>query len=268
MPVSAPKSARNSSESPGELRATLGQHLEELRVRLFRIVLILGIGIAIGWFVEKDVYNYLNDVVAKSVPDGIKYTEAFKNFTEAFFLKLKLSFYIGLILTLPLTAMQLWGFISPGLKPAERRPLRIVVPISTLLFLLGAVISWMITPVTIQWFVEYVGEFPGVEVIQEPAFLIFFILKMMLAFGIGFQLPLVVFFLAKLGIVTPEGMMRHWRQSTVAVVVTSAILTPSGDIPTLVLMALPLLVLFFGSVFAAKWTSKKSARLDELNDLD
>jgi len=268
MPLLARKPQRNSSDHPEELRATLGQHLEELRVRLFRIAVILFVGICGAWFFEPYLYDQLNNLAAKGIPEGVKYKEAFRSVTEAFFLKLKLSFYISLVATLPLTVLQLWGFIAPGLRPHERRPLKIVVPLSALLFLLGASLAWIITPVTIGWFVDYVREFPGVEVIQEPAFLIFFIVKMMIAFGIGFQLPLVVFFLTKVGIITPDGLMRYWRQSTIAVFVAAAVITPSGDPFTMLLMAVPLTSLFFASVFAAKITSRKSARSDELNDLD
>ncbi len=268
MPILARKPTRNSSDTPEELRATLGQHLEELRVRLFRIVAILAGGIAIAWWYEPYFYDQLNNLAAQGIPEGVKYKEAFRSITEAFFLKLKLSLYISLVGTLPLTVMQLWGFIAPGLRPNERRPLKIVVPISTLLFLFGAWLAWFITPITIGWFVDFVKEFPGVEVIQEPAFLIFFIVKMMIAFGIGFQLPLVVFFLTKVGIITPDALMRYWRQSTLGVFVAAAIITPSGDPFTMLLMAVPLTTLFFASVIAAKITSRKSARSDELNDLD
>lgn len=268
MPLLTRKPARNSSDTPEELRATLGEHLEELRVRIFRIVAILLVGLVIAWYLEPYFYDQLNNLAMKGVPKGIQYSEAFRTLTEAFFLKLKLSFYLSLVGTLPLTVVQLWGFIAPGLRPHERRPLKIVVPLSVVLFVIGASIAWLITPITIGWFTSYVGEFPGVQVIQEPAALIFFIVKMMIAFGIGFQLPLVVFFLTKVGIITPDGLWRYWRHSTVGVFILSAVITPSGDPFTMLMMAIPLSSLFFASVVAARITSKKSGQIDELNDLD
>ena len=139
IPQRAPgNQVRSSSEPVEELRATWGEHLEELRIRLFRIAALLAIGTIIGWWQFDNVYAFLRDMAVKSLPKDVIYEEAFRSFTEAFFLKLKLSFYLGLIITLPFSVLQRWGFVSPGLRPNERRPFKIVAPLSILLFLVGA----------------------------------------------------------------------------------------------------------------------------------
>lgn len=259
--------ARNSSDDPEEFRATLGEHLEELRGRLFKVILLLVVGMTIGWFLEPVVYEKLAALVREFMPKEMEYKEAFRNVTEPFMLKLKMSFYLGLILTLPFCVLQLWGFIAPGLKASEKKPLKVVAPLSVFLFLLGAFFCWLIIPSAFAWFIGYIKEFPGTAVFQEPGTMVFFILKMLLAFGIGFQLPLVVFFLAKIGILTPESIRHYWKQATVGIFFGSAILTPSQDIFSMLMMAIPMTVLFFLSMAAVRITGNKE-RAAELDALD
>jgi sec-independent protein translocase protein TatC len=259
--------ARNSFGDPEEFRATLGEHLEELRQRLFRVVALLAVGLVIGWFIEPYVYAELVKLAEKAIPKGQDYKEVFRHLTDPFFLKFKLAFYIGLILTLPFSVFQLWGFVSPGLKPHEKRPVKILVPFSAVLFFGGAGFCWWCLPAAFEWFFSFLADFRGVALYQEPGSIVFFIVKMLLAFGIGFQLPVVVFFLGKIGIITPETIIRYWRQYAVGIFVVAAIITPSGDWFTMTAMALPLTLLFFISIFAVKITQKK-ARDPELNELD
>ncbi len=259
---------RNSSGDPEEFRATLGEHLEELRQRLFRVVALLAVGLTVGWFIEPWVYNALSELARDNIPQGIEYKETFRHITEPFFLKFKMAFYIGLVLTLPFCVYQVWGFVAPGLKPAERKPVRILAPISVLFFFGGAVSCWFILPAGFQWFTEFVKEFPGVALYQEPGTMVFFIVKMLLAFGVGFQLPLVVFFLGKVGVLTPESVLRYWKQYVVGIAVFAAVITPSGDWFTMGAMAVPLVVLFFASVFAVRITNRKAVRDPALDDLD
>jgi sec-independent protein translocase protein TatC len=257
---------RNTSGDPEEFRLPLGEHLEELRQRLIRIVIFLLAGSVIGWFLQPMVYGHLSDLARELMPANVPYREAFRNVTEPFMLKLKLSVYIGLVLFFPFCVLQLWGFVAPGLTPAERKPFRIVAPLSVLFFALGAYFCYMILPSAFGWFVSYLSEFPEVEIIQEPGTLAFFIMKMGLAFGVAFQLPLVVFFLAKVGVLAPSTISSYWRQATVVIFLGSAFLTPSADIFSMLMMAVPMTVLFFGSILAVKLTNRKRpAELDELD---
>jgi sec-independent protein translocase protein TatC len=275
MPVDTKRSwkkkKRNSSGDPEEFRATLGQHLEELRDRLIRIALYLVVGWVIGWILQEPVYDYLDSYIKRNlvVPPGVKIIEIFLHATEAFLLKLKLAFMIGLGLSTPLLIRELWGFVSPGLKPNERKPFKFVFPVSILLFGIGAFFCWIIIPPALNFFLAYVADFHGAELHQEVGTLIFFVLKMMLAFGVGFQLPLVVFILGKVGIVGPDVMVRYWKQATVAIFFLAAVLTPSQDIFSMLMMALPLSFLFAVSVYAVRLTTRKTvSSVPELNDLD
>lgn len=266
-------SKRNSSDDPEEFRATLGEHLEELRDRLLRILLIITGGWVVGWFIEPPLYTTLSNLVRDAVPPNLLeagvYSEAFRNATDAFMLKFKLSFMLGLGLTLPLLVLQLWGFVKPGLKPSERKPLRFMAPFSVVLFAIGAFFCWLVLPSAFQWFFSFMEEFPGTKMIQEPGTMVFFILKMMMAFGIGFQLPLVVFMLGKVGLIGSDTLVQYWRQATAMIFLAAAILTPSQDAFSMLMMAVPLSLLFILSVMAVRFTTRNSrSSSPELDDLD
>src|SRR5579864_1557469 len=114
------KPARTWSDDPEEFRATLVEHLEELRDRIVRSLLFLGVGWIAGWYLEAPIYSRLNGIITDAIhhrlPPGTDFRIVFHNATEPFFLKLKLSFMIGLVIAFPFIVVQLWSFIAPGLK--------------------------------------------------------------------------------------------------------------------------------------------------------
>lgn len=221
-----------------------------------------------GWIYSMRVFNYLEDIVQNSIPADVPYQPVFTTLPGPFMLQMKMAFYIGLFVTIPFTVYQLWGFIAPGLRPRERKPVKIVAPISAVLFFLGAGLCWFILPATVAWFASFMGNFADTELMLEAGTMVFLLVKMMLSFGVGFQMPLVVFFLAKLEIITPDAMMKYWRHAVVGVIIAAAVITPGGNPFVLAMMSLPLIALFFISVAAARWTLRKRKDDDELNDLD
>lgn len=263
---------RNSSDDPEEFRAPLSEHLEELRTRIIRSVALLVVGWILGWFLEPYLYAALNSSLSKAItenlPKGAQYSEAFRNATEMFMLKLRLSFMLGLAITFPLILLQMWAFVAPGLKRAERQPLQRLAPYSVALFGIGAFFAYLILPSAFRWFIAFLESFPGTSLIQEPGSMVFFSLKMMLAFGIAFQLPLIVFMLGKLGLLTAEALIQYWRQAVVVIFFASAALTPGADPISMFMMAVPLVILFAISVYAVKITTKLPARDPALNELD
>lgn len=260
---------RGFSGEPEELRATLAEHLEELRGRLFRIITALMITMVIGWFVYPSLTQAMYDLAKQAVPKGLVFQWAITDHSAAFFLQLKFSFYIGVLIALPYAIFELYGFVKPGLRPHERKPLRTIVPISLVLFCVGAYLAWFILPITIAWFLGFVGGLPtGTVVNQDPEKFIMFQTWMIVAFGLGFQLPLITFFLAYIGIISPDVMGRYWRQATVGVFIVAATITPGGDIPSMMIMAVPLTLLFFASVTVAKWARGRNKADDGLDNLD
>lgn len=235
-----------------------------------RILAFLIVGMVIGWFYSLDVYYFLEGIVQTNMPKGIPYEAIITTLPGAFFLRFKMAFFIGLFIALPFGIHQIWGFVSPGLRPKERRPIKILAPVSTLLFFFGAWMCWWVLPPTINWFGSFMVGLKDTKLMLEAGTMVFLLIKMILSFGVGFQMPVIVFFLARFEIITPESMMKYWRHAILIVVVGSAMITPSSDPFSMSVMAVPLIGLFFVSVFAARYTLKKSkSKQDaELDDLD
>lgn len=270
MALPSPDKERNSSTTIDELRLTLGEHLEELRGRLFRVAgYVLAGGVA-GWFLVKPFWSLVETWVIEPLrKDGTNVTVTM-GVTEGFTFWFRLAMTIGLVIAMPLIVWEIWGFIKPGLKPNEQKPIRTIVPVSVGLFFLGSFLGWLIMPPTMAWFMSLTTQFKGTLVLQSAADIVYFTAKMVLAFGLGFQLPLIVFFLARIGLVSADTIWRYWRQVTVAVFTISAIITPSGDPFSMMVMAVPMTALFFGSIAAAKLSlGKRSAIQDDVfNNLD
>jgi len=262
--------SRNSSGEPEEFRATLIEHLDELRARLVRSIQVIAIGWLIGWFAEPYVYEFFNNIVKAglkdSLPKGAEYKEVFSHFTQMFIFKMKMSFIIGLVLAMPIVMTQLWGFIAPGLREKEKRPLKRIAPFSIALFFMGTVFCWFCLPAAISWFVSYLAEFPGASLFQEPGSMVLFLVKLLLAFGLGFQLPVIVYGLGAIGLLSAQTLAKYWRHGTVFVFILSAILTPSNDPLTMLMMAIPLSILFMISVWAVKIVQRKKVRVIENPD--
>lgn len=255
---------RKFSGDPEEFRLTLIEHLEELRDRLIKSIAILMIFSVIGWFIEPYLYGYMNHMIDSAVtpnlPKGTVYKEVFHNAMDAFLLQLKLAFIIGVVFAFPFIVLQLWAFIGPGLKPSERQPFARLGPLSFGLFVLGAFFCWMITPATLIFFTQFLASFPGTDLYQEAGSLTFFVLKMMLAFGVAFQLPLVVYVLGALELLSAATLLKYWRQTTVAIFIIAMVITPSQDPLSMTVMAVPLCILFMISAYAVKVSQERKRK--------
>lgn len=252
---------RSLPENPEDFRATLVEHLDELRTRLIRSVLVILVGWAVGWVIEPKLYEILNRVVTRNIESALNGKAtiiwAFTNTLDPFTLKIKLSFLVGAILAVPFVVLQLWGFIKPGLKPSERKPIERIAPLSVVLFAMGVGFCCVILGPALRWFATFLIEFPNTQLIQNPATIIAFCMKMMLAFGVGFQLPLIVWVLGALNLLSAATLIKYWRHSSVVIFFAAAILTPSNDAFSMLMMAIPMVLLFMISVFAVRTTQRK-----------
>jgi sec-independent protein translocase protein TatC len=273
MPLLLPraKPGRSPSDNPDEYRLTLFEHLEELRDRLIRSVLALVLGVVAGWFLEPYVYATIEGMADRAIRPELERRHVGLNFvfhsaTDAFMLQMRLAALIGLVIVIPYLIVQIWGFVSPGLKPNERKPFKQLAPFSVVLFFVGAGFCWMIMPKALTWFVSYFDNFKNTMLNQEAGTLTFFTLKMMAAFGIGFQLPLIVYGLALAGLLTGEALMQNWRQAATGIFVAAMVITPSNDLFSMLAMAIPLVLLFGASVVAVRFLEKKRGKLAKPDD--
>lgn len=245
----------NEPHDPDERKAELTEHLAELRTRIIRAIAYCAAGMGVLYVTYHPVYRVLSDPILRALPNA-KFI--FTNFTEPFFLKLQISVVGGLIAAAPFVMLELWGFIAPGLTRMERRGVRLVAPMSIVLFLVGAASAFLVMPMAIRWFLSYMPDVPGAVLYQNPLTYIVFTIKMMLAFGLVFQLPVALLFLGKVGIISSGQMIRYWRQITVGLFTGAMIIAPSNDIVTMLALAVPLTGLFIGSIWLVKLVEPKA----------
>jgi sec-independent protein translocase protein TatC len=216
-------------------------HLEELRKRLILCVVVIIIGSAIAYKLVPSVLQSLIKPVGKLV---------FINPTEAFWVNLKLSLMIGAYFSLPVIFYQIWKFIARGLRKNERGSILPLAVISFLLFNFGAWFCYLfIVPLGIKFLLSY--SLGIIEPMISVNSYLTFITVMLLSFGLIFELPLIIGFLTRLGIVSPKGLIKYRRLAIVVIFIIAAVLTPP-DIFTQTSLALPLLLLYEVSILVAK----------------
>ncbi|MCW3059667.1 MAG: twin-arginine translocase subunit TatC [Capsulimonas sp.] len=251
-------------EGPEEKRAELTEHLAELRTRLIRACVYCAVGMVVMYILSGPVYTVLSAPVLNAIKQasakngtvggGILFT----SFTEPFFLKLQISMVGGLVIAAPFILLELWGFISPALTPTEKRAVTLVAPMSVLLFIAGVSCAFFILPMAVHWFLSYLSDIPGAVLFQNPLTYVVFVIKLMLVFGILFQLPVLLTFLGKVGLITSAMMIKYWRQIAVGLFTVSMVVAPSNDPGTMLALAVPLTILFFVSILLVKWVEPKT----------
>src|ERR1043166_9843024 len=193
-----------------EKRLELTEHLAELRSRIIRAILYVVVGASLCYFYFKPIYSFLfRPMQHAMLVHKADWKIVFTHFTQPFFGVLKVSFVAGLIAVSPFVTMELWGFIAPALTKDEKKPLRYVAPLSVVLFVAGVALAYWVSQFAIEWFTSYVIWFPNGVLYQEPDTYVMFMLKMMGIFGAVFQLPVILMFLAWVGILRSEGMKKH-----------------------------------------------------------
>jgi sec-independent protein translocase protein TatC len=259
-------------DDPEAFRMSFVEHLDDLRKRIIICVVCLGIAMVIGWFLFDPLFEAIFNQVKAGLPKSwLKdFRPVFTAPGEAFMLKMRLSFILGLIVSAPLITFQLWGFVAPGLKEKERKPFRIIIPFSVFLFFLGGFFSWMITPATIGWFASIQMEsFANSQNLPRPEPYIMLVAGLIFGFGISFQLPLVVYYLVRAELLEVNTLMKNWRQAVVVIFIVAATFTPGADPFSMLMMAIPLCVLFMLSVLAARYSMRNDAKKNlEAEEID
>jgi sec-independent protein translocase protein TatC len=247
-----------------EKTAELTEHLAELRTRIIRAAVYAVVGMILVYIFENRLFSVLARPIIETLqqrhvatygngPGGF----VINNFADAFFIKLQISTVGGLVLAAPLIVLELWGFIAPALTPGEKKGVHFVAPMSVVLFLLGVACAYLVLPMAVRWFLSYMADIPGVTLMQNPLTYVVFTVKMLLAFGLVFQLPVILMFLGKVGIITSKLMVQYWRQIAVGLFTVAMVVAPSNDPGTMLSLAIPLTLLFFGSIGLVKMVEPK-----------
>lgn len=228
---------------PGDGRMSLMEHLIELRMRLIRIAIAVAIGSVLGWLLYDAVFTFLREPLVELAKDpNVDDKLLVLDPLEGFMLRIKMSAYIGLALAMPFVLWQIWKFISPGLYQNERRYATAFVASATFLFALGAAIAYLTLPQALS-FLQAVG---GDDLYYQysPQKYLMLIVYMMLAFGIGFEFPILLVALQLVGVIKPDHLRQFRRFGWVIIFVIAAVITPSADPISLFALALPMCLFY------------------------
>lgn len=240
-------------------RMSLMEHLVELRSRLIKCFIAIAVGALAGWLLYKPVLSLLMDPL-RDLADDPNVSDKFISFDplEQFMLRIKMSTYLGIALAMPFLLWQIWAFIAPGLYQNERRYAGAFVGSATVLFALGATIAYFTLPQALGFLQSVGGDDVQYQYTTENYIML--ILYMMLAFGVGFQFPIVVVFLQLIGLVEPQQLSRFRRFAVVIIFAVAAVITPSADPISLVALALPMVLFYEISILIGRLIGRRRRR--------
>ena len=242
-----------TTETTEDHKMSLTEHLVELRIRITRSLIALGIGFG-GCYYYKD---WIFDIVTRPLTQALPKNSylIYTGLTDAFFTYMKVAFFASLIITSPFILYQIWKFIAPGLLPKERKYVVPFVFSSTFLFISGVSFGYFIAlPPAFKFFVSFNNQYLQ-AMLSFKDYLSLFV-TFLLGFGLSFELPVFIFFLTKLGIVNAKMLSKQRRYAILVIFVVAAVLTPSPDALSQVLMAIPLMFLYEVSIFVSKFAEK------------
>jgi sec-independent protein translocase protein TatC len=229
---------------------TLTEHLAELRARIIRAVLAVTVGMVLIVVFYDTVLDFLTRPyveLCERKPDDFCDPQLFiTSPTEGLSTRLRVGMYGGIIVALPVILWQIWRFVVPALHAKERRYAIPFVTSSVLLFAAGGFLAYFTVGRALEFLIAWAGS--DVDEIFTVNSYISLVTLMILAFGVGFLLPVLMVFLQLVGVVTPRRLVQAWRYATVGVFVLAAVITPSGDPITLMMLATPMMILYFLAV--------------------
>lgn len=225
-------------------------HLEELRKRIIWSVLYIAVGFGACWYYAEKIFGYMQRPIMEALQrNHMSQTLVYLNPTEPFNIYLKVGLIAGIFVASPFVLYQVWAFISPGLYRHEKRYVLPFMFSTVFLFLAGGYFGYRIVyPAALDFLVGYGKQFTPMITISEYTDLFMVII---LGLGIVFEMPILVFFLALMGIVSAGWMWRNLRYSILVIFIIAAIITPTTDIMNMCVFAAPMIVLYILSIFVA-----------------
>jgi len=228
-------------------KMSLVDHLQELRKRLAKAMIALAIGGSVSYFYAEEIVHLI------TAPAGKLY---YMNPAEAFFAYLKVSFFAGFLLALPVILYQAWAFIVPALANKERKASVLLVPSSVVLFLGGLGFSYyFVLPAGIKFFMGYATE--ELQPLFSLGQYLSFVISFLIPFGFIFELPLFILVMAQMGIISSQLLRSKRKIVLVLAFVIGAVISPTPDVLSQTMVALPMLVLYELSILLVKYILRK-----------
>jgi sec-independent protein translocase protein TatC len=263
MTATEPRRA-DDPEVAGE-EMTLFEHLAELRDRVFKCAVAIVIGLVAGFVVYEPLVDLLKQPYCDLPPElraGVLDPErcqlVITDVLGQFFLRIKVAAVLAVVVAGPVVSYQIWRFVTPGLRPVERRYALPFIVISQLLFVAGAVFSYYVLPRGLLVLMGLGGE--NVVSLLEANEYLRFLIHMMVGFGVAFELPLILISLVLMGVVGSQGLRTYRRHALFGIFLASAIITPTTDPFTMTVMALPLFAFYELSILVARGVERRRRR--------
>lgn len=237
-------------------RMSLIEHLTELRDRLIKIVLAVVIGMAIAFALYDQIFDFLLKPYLDECTNSVSDCKLLAlDPLEGFGVRMRLATYGGIFLAMPVILWQLWRFITPGLYAHEKRYAIPFMASALTLFLLGAGIAYYTLPQALSFLQQIGGD--NIATAYAPGKYFKLISYMMLAFGVGFEFPIVLVFGQMIGVVTPDGLRKARRYAVVGICVLVAVITPSGDPISMVALSGPMVVFYEVSILIGRLLERR-----------
>ncbi|WP_457551114.1 twin-arginine translocase subunit TatC [Desulfobacula sp.] len=249
-----------------EEKSPFTEHLGELRDRLVRSFIAVTIGFVAAYSFKEKLFDLLMAPLVTAMIENGNSQMIFTGLPEAFFTYLKVSFLAGIILSTPVLFYEFWMFVSPGLYRTEKKYVFPIVILSVLFFFIGASFGYFIVfPYGFKFFLGFATQ--TIHAMPSMKEYLAFASKMLLAFGFVFELPLVLTFMARMGLVTVPFLKKNRKYAVLIFFIGAAIITPP-DVVTQIMMALPLMLLYEISIIGAKiFGKKKKKEIDDDPDI-
>jgi sec-independent protein translocase protein TatC len=233
---STPDPVPPPAAAPGdESVMSLVDHLGELRTRLFRSILAVAVGSAVGFYFAVPIRNFLIEPLPGDKVQVL-------GIGDAFVIQMKISIVVGIILAMPVLLYQLWAFVAPGLTPSERRTVRPWIPLALLFFVLGVAIAYFILPFAIAFLFSFTDDVLVAQPAAGPYF--DFVTTLFLVFGLIMEFPIVLIGLSRVGIVTSTRLRTSRRMIILAISIFAAVATPGGDLISPIVLGGTMYILF------------------------
>ncbi len=243
-------------KSPDEM--TFLEHLEDLRKRLFYSFIALFIGFLPCWAFRETFFKILAAPVLKFLPPGTKFS--FLTLTAPFMMYMKIAALASVFFTAPFIFLQLWYFVAPGLYQKEKKYVIPFVLMTTFFFAVGAVFAYFVVyPIACRFFLNIGKEF---QAVLTPDQYLGFSVQILLCIALVFELPTLVFFLAKMGLVTSRWMIHNFKYAVLVVFIIAAVITPTPDPVTQSIVAVPMLILYGLGIIIAIFVGRSKEKAE------
>ena len=240
-----------------EVQMTMIEHLTELRRRLIIAFLSIGVGAIAAWFLYPQIIEILLEPYCDTLDEGERCQLFIRNPLEPFNVRLTIAGYGGLVLAMPVVLWQVWRFIAPGLYSHEKRYAIPFIVSAVALFFLGAGLAYWSIPRALEFLNEIGG--PDFATFYAPNDYLGFVIKMIVAFGVGFEFPIILIFLQLMGVLEYRTLTKGRQYAAVGIVVLVAVITPSGDPFTLMVLSVPMYLFYeFSIIFG--WMRERRAK--------